>query len=65
MEHLESELEEHFCSKVLASAYRLQSCSSDAVPPMPLYSVDEFGFAFLQCIEGLPAPKVTPSKVYT
>lgn len=58
MESLKSDLEEHFCSNVLAAAYRLQSCSSDPSPPMALFSADEFGKEFLQCIEGLPAPRV-------
>ena len=57
MQHLESELANHFSLKVMGCALRLQS-SSVSAEPMIVYTMEMFGDEFLKCIQGLPAAQV-------
>lgn len=70
MSSLQPKLEEHFCTKVLACASRLQSASPTAGSlsdpgTMSTSTADQFAEELLQCIQGLSAPQVERLKEYT
>ena len=62
LDDMETALKDHFCSKVLACASRLQSSGQGTPNQASLcyYNADQFGEELAQCLQGLTPAKVIP-----
>ena len=58
MQNLVAALDDHFSTKVLASAMRFQSFDTSCGDTMVVYTMDTFGQELQQCMKGLPAAEV-------